>query len=173
MCKIRADYPYNKQHTPQTFTAIMKHLAAANEACDLRKAKSPGGMANAVEEGLNYLGALVSQNEETSTYGEAYAATSDSESSYEKSGADRRCVHLAVAIEISFSFPIASTPQSHTPSLHKNKKRRESGQSKMQTLQKGWTHDTPSLRAGEKMQLEQEVSGMAAGMGLFQVEDTV
>ena len=37
----------------------MKFLAAADEARDLRKAKSPSGMANAVEEGLNYLGALV------------------------------------------------------------------------------------------------------------------
>ena len=90
MRKIRAEYPYNKVHSATTFTAIMKRLAAADEARDLRKAKSPSGMANAVEEGLNYLGALVSQNEETSTYGEAYAATSDSESSYEKSVRSRR-----------------------------------------------------------------------------------
>jgi len=90
MRKIRADYPYNKVHTPATFGAIMKHLAAADEARDLQKAKSPSGMANAVEEGLNYLGALVSQNEETSTYGEAYTATSDSESSYKKSVRSRQ-----------------------------------------------------------------------------------
>ena len=43
MRKIRADYPYNKIHTPQTFTAIMKHLAAANEARDLRKANIVSG----------------------------------------------------------------------------------------------------------------------------------
>jgi len=63
----------------------MKGLAAADKACYLQKAKSPSGMVNAVEEGLNYLGDLVSQNEETSTFGEAYAKTSDSESSCEKS----------------------------------------------------------------------------------------
>ena len=42
-------------------------------------------MANAVEEGLNYLGALVdSSHGDQSTYGDAYVATSDSESSAEK-----------------------------------------------------------------------------------------
>ena len=68
----------------------MKYLAAADEERDLRKAKSPSGIANAVEEELNYLGALVSQNEDTSTYGEAYTATSDLESSCEKSVRSRR-----------------------------------------------------------------------------------
>ena len=48
-------------------------------------------MANAVEEGLNYLGALVdSPRGDQSTYGEAYATTSDSESSAEKSTKYRR-----------------------------------------------------------------------------------
>ena len=90
MRKICADYPYNKVHTPTTFTAIMRYLAVANEARDLRKAKSPSGMANAVEEGLNCLGALVSQTDKTSVYGEAYAATPDSDSSYEKFVRSRR-----------------------------------------------------------------------------------
>ena len=64
----------------------MQHLAAADEARDVRKAKSHSDMANAVKEGLNYLGALVgSQQEEAGGYGEAYATTSDSESSIERS----------------------------------------------------------------------------------------
>ena len=43
-------------------------------------------MANTVEEGLNYLGALVdSSHGDQSTYGDVYAATSDSESYAEKS----------------------------------------------------------------------------------------
>ena len=55
-------------------------MEAADKACDIRKVKSPSGMANAVEEGLSYLGALVdSQHGDQATYGEAYATTSDSE----------------------------------------------------------------------------------------------
>ena len=57
----------------------MSHLADADEAWDIQKAKLHSGMANAVAEGLNYLGALIgSQQEEASGYGEAYATTSDS-----------------------------------------------------------------------------------------------
>ena len=37
----------------------MKVLAAANEARDIHKEKSPNGMVNEVEEGLNFLGTLV------------------------------------------------------------------------------------------------------------------
>ena len=36
----------------------MKYISASDEARDLRKAKSPSRMANAVEEGLHYMGAL-------------------------------------------------------------------------------------------------------------------
>ena len=86
MRSIRREFTYNKVHDAASCFDIMKFLAAADEARDLRKAKSPSGMANAVEEGLSYLGALVdSQHGEQSTYGEAYATTSDSESSAEKS----------------------------------------------------------------------------------------
>ena len=68
----------------------MKFLAVA-EARDLCKAKSPSGIANAFEEGLNYLGALVdSPRGDQSTYGEAYATTSDSELSADKSTKYRR-----------------------------------------------------------------------------------
>ena len=58
----------------------MKVIAAADEAHDIRKAKSPSGMVNAVEEALNYLGALVdSHHGDQATHGEAYATTSDSD----------------------------------------------------------------------------------------------
>ena len=84
MRSIRRLYTYNKVHYAASCFKIMKFLAAADEARDIRKAKSPSGMANAAEEGLNYLGALVdSQHRDHSTYGEAYATTSDSESSAE------------------------------------------------------------------------------------------
>ena len=77
---------YNKVHDAATCAEIMKVLAAANKFCDIHKEKSPNGMANAVEKGLNYLGALVdSQHGDQPTYVEAYATTSDSESSVEKS----------------------------------------------------------------------------------------
>ena len=59
MRNIRKQYTYNKVHTTATCAEIIKILAAADEARDIRKAKSPGGMANSVEEGLNYLRALV------------------------------------------------------------------------------------------------------------------
>jgi hypothetical protein len=85
MQSIRREFTYNKVHDASSCLNIMKFLVAADEARDLRKAKWPSGMANAVEEGLNYLGALVdSQHGDQSTYGEAYATTSDSESSAEK-----------------------------------------------------------------------------------------
>ena len=81
MRNIRKQYTYNKVHTTATCAKIMKILAAADEARDIRNAKSPSGMVNADDEGLNYLGALVnSQHEDQSTYGEAYATTCDSES---------------------------------------------------------------------------------------------
>ena len=68
MRTVRKTYPYIEVHTSATCTVIMKHLADADKALDIRKAKSPGGMANAVEEGLNYLGGLVgSQKEEHSS----------------------------------------------------------------------------------------------------------
>jgi len=58
----------------------------ADEACDTRKAKSPSGMANAVEEGLNYLGALVGiAEDEYETYGNTYATETGSNSSPERS----------------------------------------------------------------------------------------
>ena len=63
----------------------MKVLATADEARNIQKEKLPSGIANAVEDGLNYLGALVdSHHGYQLTYGEAYATTSDSESSVEK-----------------------------------------------------------------------------------------
>ena len=86
MRSIRRDFTYNKVHNAASCFEIMKFLAAADEAHDLCKEKSPSGMANAVEEGLNYLGALVdSHHGDQSTNVEAYATTSDSESSAEKS----------------------------------------------------------------------------------------
>ena len=81
MRNIRKKYPYNKVHTSATCAVIMKHLVDSDEARDIRKAKFPSGMLNAVEEGLNYLGALVgSQKEECTTYGEASATAADSDS---------------------------------------------------------------------------------------------
>ena len=59
MRNILQQYTYNKVHSVTTCIEIMKVLVAADETCDIRKAKSPSGMANAVEEGLSYLGALV------------------------------------------------------------------------------------------------------------------
>ena len=83
---IRREFTYNKVHDASSCFDIMKFLAAVNEARNLRKAKSPSGMENAVKEVLNSLGALVdSQHGDQSTYGEAYATTSYSESSAEKS----------------------------------------------------------------------------------------
>jgi len=83
---IRAEFPYNIAHDAASCAKIMCHLAAADEAHDMRKSKLHSGMANSAEEGLNYLGALVgSHQEEASGYGEAYATTSDSESSIERS----------------------------------------------------------------------------------------
>ena len=38
MRKIRAEFPYNKVHMPTTATTIMRYLAVADEAQDLRKA---------------------------------------------------------------------------------------------------------------------------------------
>ena len=57
MRHFRQQYTYNKVHSATTCIDIMKVLAAAGEARDTRKVKSPSGMANAVEEGLSYLGA--------------------------------------------------------------------------------------------------------------------
>ena len=86
MQSIHREFTYNKVHDASSCFDIMKFLAVADEARDLRKAKSTSGMANTAEEGLNYLGALVdSPRGEQSTYGEAYATTSDSESSAKKS----------------------------------------------------------------------------------------
>ena len=50
---IRQKITYNKVHDATTCAEIMKLLAAADEALDIGKAKSPSGMANAIEEGLN------------------------------------------------------------------------------------------------------------------------
>ena len=86
MRSIRREFTYNKVHDASSCFDIIKFLAAADAARDIRKAKSPSGMANAVEEGLNYLGALVdSQHGDQSTYDEAYTTTSDSKLSTEKS----------------------------------------------------------------------------------------
>ena len=75
---IQAEFPYNTAHDSASCAKIMHHLAAADEAWDMQKAKLHSGMTNAVEEGLNYLGDLVgSQQEEASGYGEAYATTLD------------------------------------------------------------------------------------------------
>ena len=59
MRNIRQQCTYNKVHSATTSIKIMKVLVAADEARDIRKAKLPSGMANTVEEGLSYLGALV------------------------------------------------------------------------------------------------------------------
>ena len=86
MRSIRREFTYNKVHDTSSCFNIMKFLAVVDEARDLRKATLPSGMTNAAEEGLNYLGALVdSPRGDKSTYGKAYATTSDSESSAEKS----------------------------------------------------------------------------------------
>ena len=72
MRSIRREFTYNKVHDALSCFDIMKFLAVDDEARDLRKAKSPSSMVNAVEEGLNYLGALVdSPRGDQSTYGEA------------------------------------------------------------------------------------------------------
>ena len=63
----------------------MKYIVEAVEACDMRKAKSPAGMANAVEEGLNYLDELVgTADDEYEPCGKAYATATDSDSSPER-----------------------------------------------------------------------------------------
>jgi len=80
---------------------------------------------------------------------------------------------FAVAIKITFSLAIATATQLHTPPSNKRERLRESSQNQMQTWQKGWAHDTPSESAREQMQLEQKVLGMAARVGLFQMEDTI
>ena len=78
MRSIRCEFTYNKVHDASSCFDIMKFLAAADEARDIHKAKSHSVMANAVEESVKYLGALVdSQHGDQSTYGEAYATTSD------------------------------------------------------------------------------------------------
>jgi hypothetical protein len=72
MQTTRQKYTYNKVHTATTCIEIMKALSKADEARGIQKAKSPSVMMNAVEEGLNYLGALVdSQHGDQSTYGKA------------------------------------------------------------------------------------------------------
>ena len=48
MRSIRSLYTYNKVHDAASCFEIMKSLAAADEARDICKAKSPSGMANAV-----------------------------------------------------------------------------------------------------------------------------
>ena len=86
MRAMRQKFTYNKVHDAASCFDIMNLLAAADEARDIRKEKSPSGMVNAVEEGVNYLGSLVdSQHGDQSKYGKPYAMTSDSESSVEKS----------------------------------------------------------------------------------------
>ena len=91
MRNFREKYPYNKVHTAVTRAEIMKHLAEADETRDIRKAKSTSGMANAVEEGLNYLSVLVgSQSEDHSSYGEAYVTSMDIDLSTERSAHSRR-----------------------------------------------------------------------------------
>ena len=114
----------------------MKFLAAADEARDLRKAKSPSGMTNAVEEGLNYIDALVdSSHRDQSTYGDAYAATSDSESSAEKStkSAYRRAKRM--------SRSSRQRSPSHSPSPPP-RQRRDRGSSKRRS-KKTDTEDQP------------------------------
>jgi hypothetical protein len=120
MRSIRRDFTYNKVHDASSCFDIMKFLAAANEARDLHKAKSPSGMTNAAKEGLNYVGALVnSQHGDQSTYGEAYATTSDSEVSNEKStkSAYRR------AKRTSHSSRQCSPSRSHSPPPRRRKDR--------------------------------------------------
>ena len=86
MRNIRQQCTYNKVHSATTSIEIMKVMVADDVSGGIRKAKSPSGMANTVEEGLSYLSALAdSHHGDQATYGEAYATTSDSESSAEKS----------------------------------------------------------------------------------------
>jgi hypothetical protein len=86
MRAICRQHTFNKVHLAAMCIEIMKVLDAADKACDICKAKSPSGMANAVEEGLNYLGALVdSQHVGHYVPGKAYATMSDIESPADKS----------------------------------------------------------------------------------------
>ena len=71
MCNIRQQYTYNKVNIVKPCVKIIKVLATADEARNIRKANSPSGMVNAVEEGLNYLGALLDfHHGDQSTYEE-------------------------------------------------------------------------------------------------------
>ena len=56
---IRQQYPYNTVYNATSCTILMKELGVADEARDRRKAKSPGGMANAVENSMSILHGLV------------------------------------------------------------------------------------------------------------------
>ena len=82
MQNICGQYTYNKVYSATTCIDIMNVLAAADESQDIIKAKSSSGMVNMVEEELGYIGALVeSQHGDQATHDEAYATTSDIETS--------------------------------------------------------------------------------------------
>ena len=72
-------------HSAATCVESMKVVVATGKAHNIRKEKLTSGMANVIEEGLIYLGALVnSHHGDQATHGEAYVTTSDSESLAEK-----------------------------------------------------------------------------------------
>ena len=82
--KIKAAYKYDHRHDDASIKEVMKHLATADEQRDRAAVAAPAGFANLVTTKLKELVAG-SEGEYTSDEESAMAATSDSESSVERS----------------------------------------------------------------------------------------
>ena len=82
---------YDTVHDSRYVTTILKELDVADQNHNMRDAPAhndigPHSLANAVDLNVSYLNVLVNAetNDDTTTYGNAYATTSDSKSSVEK-----------------------------------------------------------------------------------------
>ena len=91
MHTIRRQYAYNAVHNARSVVTILAVVAAADQNCNIHDAPAPNNigprsLAHAVDLNLLYLNVLVNDmiDDETKTYGNAYAATLNSESSADK-----------------------------------------------------------------------------------------
>ena len=92
MHTICQTYAYDYVHDTTSVSKILTELPATNQNRNMRDAPSnnyigPRSSANSVNANLSYINALVNADtldNDTTTYGNTYAATSDSESSVEK-----------------------------------------------------------------------------------------